>query len=82
MHLQAYSFPVQSTFTEDAEQCLPKVLAEKNTLVMKVRDFSLYFSEKKNLGSEFFLIVIFRLMEISEIFKLWKFLYGIYIIKL
>lgn len=32
---EAYSFPVQSTFTEDAEQCLPKVLAEKNTLVMK-----------------------------------------------
>lgn len=32
---EAYSFPVQSTFTEDAEQCLPKVLSEKNTLVMK-----------------------------------------------
>uniref|UniRef100_A0A671PBK7 Nucleoporin NDC1 n=1 Tax=Sinocyclocheilus anshuiensis TaxID=1608454 RepID=A0A671PBK7_9TELE len=32
---EAYSFPVQSTFTEDAEQCLPKVLAETNTLVMK-----------------------------------------------
>lgn len=32
---EAYSFPVQSTFTEDAEQCLPKVLAEKNTSVMK-----------------------------------------------
>uniref|UniRef100_A0A672RIQ3 Nucleoporin NDC1 n=1 Tax=Sinocyclocheilus grahami TaxID=75366 RepID=A0A672RIQ3_SINGR len=32
---EAYSFPVQSTFTEDAEQSLPKVLAEKNTLVMK-----------------------------------------------
>ncbi|KAK7163073.1 hypothetical protein R3I93_007193 [Phoxinus phoxinus] len=33
--IEAYSFPVQSTFTEDAEQCLPKVLAEKNTSVMK-----------------------------------------------
>ncbi|XP_026062506.1 nucleoporin NDC1 isoform X2 [Carassius auratus] len=32
---EAYSFPVQSTFTEDAEQCLPKVLTEKTTLVMK-----------------------------------------------
>ncbi|XP_058604834.1 nucleoporin NDC1 isoform X2 [Onychostoma macrolepis] len=32
---EAYSFPVQSTFTEDAEQCLPKVLVEKNTFVMK-----------------------------------------------
>ncbi|XP_073705272.1 nucleoporin NDC1 isoform X1 [Garra rufa] len=32
---EACSFPVQSTFTEDTEQCLPKVLAEKNTLVMK-----------------------------------------------
>ncbi|XP_051552998.1 nucleoporin NDC1-like [Myxocyprinus asiaticus] len=32
---EAYSFPVQSIFTEDAEQCLPKVLAEKNTLVMR-----------------------------------------------
>ncbi|XP_051990265.1 nucleoporin NDC1 isoform X2 [Xyrauchen texanus] len=32
---EAYSFPVQSTFTEDAELCLPKALTEKNTLVMK-----------------------------------------------
>ncbi|XP_056600050.1 nucleoporin NDC1 isoform X1 [Triplophysa dalaica] len=32
---EAYSFPVQSLFTEDVEQCLPKVLSEKNTLVMK-----------------------------------------------
>lgn len=64
MHLQAYSFPVQSTFTEDAEQCLPKVLAEKNTLVMKVRDFYFYFSEKK--GSELFKIIS-RLMEMNEI---------------
>ncbi|XP_051984644.1 nucleoporin NDC1-like isoform X2 [Xyrauchen texanus] len=32
---EAYSFPVQSIFTEDAEQCLPKVLSEKNTLVMR-----------------------------------------------
>uniref|UniRef100_A0AAR2LMU4 Nucleoporin NDC1 n=1 Tax=Pygocentrus nattereri TaxID=42514 RepID=A0AAR2LMU4_PYGNA len=32
---ESYSFPVQSTFAEDAEQCLPKVLAEKNTLIMK-----------------------------------------------
>ncbi|XP_067309152.1 nucleoporin NDC1 isoform X1 [Pseudorasbora parva] len=32
---EAYSFPVQSTFTEDAEQCLPKVLVEKDTSVMK-----------------------------------------------
>ncbi|XP_059357852.1 nucleoporin NDC1 isoform X3 [Carassius carassius] len=32
---EAYSFPVQSTFTEDAEQCLPKVLTEKTTSVMK-----------------------------------------------
>ncbi|KAI4885719.1 hypothetical protein NFI96_017805 [Prochilodus magdalenae] len=32
---EAYSFPVQSTFTEDAEQCLPKVLTEKDTLILK-----------------------------------------------
>lgn len=39
VHFQAYSFPVQSTFSEDAEQCLPKVVAEKSTLVMKVSLF-------------------------------------------
>ncbi|NP_956237.1 nucleoporin NDC1 [Danio rerio] len=32
---EAYSFPVQSTFSEDAERCLPKVVGEKSTLVMK-----------------------------------------------
>ncbi|XP_052472680.1 nucleoporin NDC1-like isoform X1 [Carassius gibelio] len=32
---EAYSFPVQSTFTEDAAQCLPKVLPGTNSLVMK-----------------------------------------------
>ncbi|XP_028831607.1 nucleoporin NDC1 isoform X2 [Denticeps clupeoides] len=32
---EAYSFPVQSTFTEDAEMCLPKVLSCKEPMVMK-----------------------------------------------
>ncbi|KAM9468907.1 nucleoporin NDC1 isoform 2-T2 [Clarias gariepinus] len=32
---EPYSFPVQSSFAEDAEECLPKVLTENNVLVMK-----------------------------------------------
>lgn len=32
---EPYRFPVQSSFAEDAEECLPKVLTEKNALVMK-----------------------------------------------
>uniref|UniRef100_W5KFN0 Nucleoporin NDC1 n=1 Tax=Astyanax mexicanus TaxID=7994 RepID=W5KFN0_ASTMX len=32
---EAHRFPVQSTFAEDAEQCLPKVLSEKRTPIMK-----------------------------------------------
>ncbi|XP_076832642.1 nucleoporin NDC1 isoform X2 [Brachyhypopomus gauderio] len=32
---EPYRFPVQSTFAEDADQCLPKVLTEKDALIMK-----------------------------------------------
>ncbi|XP_030631356.1 nucleoporin NDC1 [Chanos chanos] len=32
---EVYSFPVQSTFAEDADQCLPKVLTSSESLVMK-----------------------------------------------
>uniref|UniRef100_A0A4W4EX97 Nucleoporin NDC1 n=1 Tax=Electrophorus electricus TaxID=8005 RepID=A0A4W4EX97_ELEEL len=32
---EPYRFPVQSTFAEDTDQCLPKVLTEKDVLVMK-----------------------------------------------
>ncbi|MCJ8740464.1 hypothetical protein PDJAM_G00059140 [Pangasius djambal] len=32
---EPYRFPVQSSFAEDAEECLPKVLTEKSVLVMK-----------------------------------------------
>lgn len=32
---EVYSFPVQSSFTEDAHQCLPKVLTDKQTMILK-----------------------------------------------
>ncbi|KAM9322174.1 nucleoporin NDC1 isoform 2-T2 [Pholidichthys leucotaenia] len=32
---EVFSFPVQSSFTEDARQCLPKVLAEKEPMILK-----------------------------------------------
>ncbi|TTH99990.1 Nucleoporin NDC1 [Bagarius yarrelli] len=32
---EPYRFPVQSSFAEDAEECLPKVLTERNILIMK-----------------------------------------------
>ncbi|XP_066534184.1 nucleoporin NDC1 isoform X2 [Hoplias malabaricus] len=32
---EPYRFPVQSTFSEDTEQCLPKVLMENNILILK-----------------------------------------------
>ncbi|XP_058503844.1 nucleoporin NDC1 [Solea solea] len=32
---EVYSFPVQSSFTEDAHQCLPKVLSEKQSVIVK-----------------------------------------------
>uniref|UniRef100_A0A8C9W3F0 Nucleoporin NDC1 n=1 Tax=Scleropages formosus TaxID=113540 RepID=A0A8C9W3F0_SCLFO len=32
---EAYSFPVQSSFSEDVSQCLPKVLSEKQPLILK-----------------------------------------------
>ncbi|KAL4608249.1 nucleoporin NDC1 isoform X1 [Arapaima gigas] len=41
---ETYSFPVQSSFSEDISQCLPKVLSEKQPLILKflaLRDLSL-----------------------------------------
>ncbi|KAE8290657.1 Nucleoporin NDC1 Transmembrane protein 48 [Larimichthys crocea] len=32
---EVYSFPVQSSFTEDAHQCLSKVLADKQPMILK-----------------------------------------------
>lgn len=32
---EVYSFPVQSSFTEDAQQCLPKVLTDKQPMILK-----------------------------------------------
>ncbi|XP_060753883.1 nucleoporin NDC1 isoform X2 [Neoarius graeffei] len=32
---EPYRFPVQSLFAEDVDECLPKVLTEKNVLIMK-----------------------------------------------
>uniref|UniRef100_A0AAQ6AJX9 Nucleoporin NDC1 n=1 Tax=Amphiprion ocellaris TaxID=80972 RepID=A0AAQ6AJX9_AMPOC len=32
---EVYSFPVQSSFTEDSHQCLPKVLTEKQPMILK-----------------------------------------------
>ncbi|KAM6948916.1 nucleoporin NDC1 [Aplochiton taeniatus] len=32
---EVYSFPVQSTFAEDAHQCLPKVLTSKQPMILK-----------------------------------------------
>lgn len=35
-YLQVYSFPLQSTFTDDANECLPKVLTDDHPLIVKV----------------------------------------------
>ncbi|XP_040912155.1 nucleoporin NDC1 isoform X1 [Toxotes jaculatrix] len=32
---QVYSFPVQSSFTEDSHQCLPKVVTDKQPMILK-----------------------------------------------
>nr|XP_023671672.1 nucleoporin NDC1 isoform X1 [Paramormyrops kingsleyae] len=32
---EAYSFPVQSSFSEDTSQCLPKVISEKEPMILK-----------------------------------------------
>uniref|UniRef100_A0A3Q0RKB0 Nucleoporin NDC1 n=1 Tax=Amphilophus citrinellus TaxID=61819 RepID=A0A3Q0RKB0_AMPCI len=32
---EGYSFPVQSSFTEDVDHCLPKVLTEKQPMILK-----------------------------------------------
>uniref|UniRef100_A0A3B5KLD5 Nucleoporin NDC1 n=1 Tax=Takifugu rubripes TaxID=31033 RepID=A0A3B5KLD5_TAKRU len=32
---EVYNFPVQSSFTEDVQQCLPKVLSEKQPVILK-----------------------------------------------
>lgn len=35
-YVQVYSFPLQSTFTDDANECLPKVLTDNHPLIVKV----------------------------------------------
>ncbi|XP_072296828.1 nucleoporin NDC1 [Eucyclogobius newberryi] len=32
---ELYSFPVQTSFTDDVQQCLPKVIAEKHPMILK-----------------------------------------------
>ncbi|CAL1580441.1 unnamed protein product [Knipowitschia caucasica] len=32
---ELYSFPVQTSFTDDAQQCLPKVISEKQPMILK-----------------------------------------------
>ncbi|XP_028988523.1 nucleoporin NDC1 [Betta splendens] len=54
---EAYSFPVQSTFTEDSQQCLPKVLPEKQPVVLKflaLQDLALLSQHSPSRRSEVF----------------------------
>ncbi|XP_068605208.1 nucleoporin NDC1 [Brachionichthys hirsutus] len=52
-----YNFPVQSSFTEDALQCLPKVLAEKQPMMLKflaLQDLALLSRHSPSRRSEVF----------------------------
>uniref|UniRef100_A0A3B3C4Y5 Nucleoporin NDC1 n=2 Tax=Oryzias melastigma TaxID=30732 RepID=A0A3B3C4Y5_ORYME len=54
---EAYSFPVQSTFTEEAPQCLPKVLSEKQPMILKflaLQDLSLLSQHSPSRRSQVF----------------------------
>lgn len=39
LHFQAYHFPVQPTFAEETEQCLPKILTSSPPPILKVCEF-------------------------------------------
>ncbi|XP_072220044.1 nucleoporin NDC1 isoform X1 [Leuresthes tenuis] len=52
---EVYSFPVQSSFTEDAHQCLPKVLTEKQPMILKflaLKDLALLSQHSPSRRSE------------------------------
>lgn len=54
---EAYSFPVQSSFTEDAHQCLPKVLTDKQPMILKflaLQDFALLSQHSPSRRCEVF----------------------------
>ncbi|XP_028450048.1 nucleoporin NDC1 isoform X2 [Perca flavescens] len=54
---EVYSFPVQSSFTEDAHQCLPKVLTDKQPMILKflaLQDFALLSQHSPSRRSEVF----------------------------
>lgn len=54
---EVYSFPVQSSFTEDSHQCLPKVLTEKHPVIVKflaLQDLALLSQHSPSRRSEVF----------------------------
>ncbi|XP_040028001.2 nucleoporin NDC1 isoform X1 [Gasterosteus aculeatus] len=54
---EVYSFPVQSSFTEDAHQCLPKVLTDKQPMILKflaLQDFALLSQHSPSRRCEVF----------------------------
>ncbi|KAM7400272.1 hypothetical protein PAMA_004800 [Pampus argenteus] len=54
---EVYSFPVQSSFTEDAHQCLPNVLTDKQPIILKflaLQDLALLSQHSPSRRSEVF----------------------------
>ncbi|XP_032387039.1 nucleoporin NDC1 isoform X1 [Etheostoma spectabile] len=54
---EVYSFPVQSSFTEDAHQCLPKVLTDKQPKILQflaLQDLALLSQHSPSRRSEVF----------------------------
>ncbi|XP_041125582.1 nucleoporin NDC1-like isoform X2 [Polyodon spathula] len=54
---EVYCFPVQSSFSEDAHQCLPKVLSSKQPLILKYlafQDFALLSQNSPSRRQEVF----------------------------
>ncbi|KAM7379608.1 hypothetical protein PAMP_005151 [Pampus punctatissimus] len=54
---EVYSFPVQSSFTEDAHQCLPNVLTDKQPMILKflaLQDLALLSQHSPSRRSEVF----------------------------
>lgn len=54
---EVYSFPVQSTFTEEAHQCLPKVISGKQPMILKflaLQDLALLSQHSPSRRSEVF----------------------------
>lgn len=54
---EVYCFPVQSSFSEDAHQCLPKVLSSKQPLILKylaLQDFALLSQNSPSRRQEVF----------------------------